>query len=93
MKGKRIGIDATALECQCGAAFDGATTARATKKFLKVGWPASRGVETPTREDLARVDRNRKKKGSNQEWVHPHDESLSIEWQKTEPRRSCEGDD
>jgi len=36
------------------------------------------GIETPTREDLARVDRKRKKKGSNQEWVNPHDRDARI---------------
>ena len=31
------------------------------------------GIETPTREELARLDRKRKQKGSNREWVNPHD--------------------
>jgi transposase len=30
------------------------------------------GIETPTRADL-RIDRKRKKKGSNDDWTHPHD--------------------
>jgi transposase len=36
------------------------------------------GIATPTREDLARVDRKRKKKGSNEEWVNPHDPDARI---------------
>ena len=36
------------------------------------------GIETPTREDLARLDRKRKKKGSNQDWTHPHDPDARI---------------
>jgi len=36
------------------------------------------GLETPTREDLARLDRKRKKKGSNKEWVNPHDRDARI---------------
>ncbi len=31
------------------------------------------GIENPTREQLARLDRKRKKKGSNQEWMSPSD--------------------
>jgi transposase len=29
-------------------------------------------IETPTREELARLDRKRKNKGSNNDWTHPH---------------------
>ena len=36
------------------------------------------GIETPTREDLAKLDRKRPKKGSNQDWVHPHDPEARI---------------
>jgi transposase len=35
-------------------------------------------MATPTREDLGRVDRKRKKKGSNEEWVNPHDPDARI---------------
>src|SRR4029450_1304202 len=36
------------------------------------------GIETPTRADLARIDRQRKKKGSNDDWTHPHDPDAKI---------------
>jgi hypothetical protein len=36
------------------------------------------GIETPTRADLARIDRKRKKKGSNNDWTHPHDSDAKI---------------
>jgi transposase len=36
------------------------------------------GIETPTRADLARIDRKRKKKGSNDDWTHPHDTDAKI---------------
>ena len=36
------------------------------------------GIETPTREQLAKLDRKRPKKGSNQEWMHPHDPEARI---------------
>ena len=36
------------------------------------------GIETPTRDDLARLDRKRKKKGSNDDWTHPDDPDAKI---------------
>ena len=36
------------------------------------------GIGTPTRADLARIDRKRKKKGSNDDWTHPHDPDAKI---------------
>ena len=36
------------------------------------------GIGTPTRADLARLDRKRKKKGSNDEWTHPRDPDAKI---------------
>jgi hypothetical protein len=36
------------------------------------------GIETPTREELARLDRKRAKKGSNEEWEHPDDPDAKI---------------
>src|SRR4030081_2867715 len=35
-------------------------------------------MENPTREQLARLDRKRKKKGSNQEWTSPADPDARI---------------
>jgi transposase len=36
------------------------------------------GIDTPTRADLARLDRKRKKKASNDDWTHPHDPDAKI---------------
>jgi transposase len=36
------------------------------------------GVENPTKEQLARLDRKRKKKASNDDWTNPHDPSARI---------------
>ena len=36
------------------------------------------GIETPSREDLARIDRKRPKKGSNDDWQHPQDPDARI---------------
>jgi transposase len=36
------------------------------------------GTGTPTRADLARLDRTRKKNGSNDDWTHPDDPDAKI---------------
>src|SRR5437763_10118173 len=36
------------------------------------------GIETPTREQLAKLDRKRAKKGCNDDWVHPQDPDAQI---------------
>jgi transposase len=36
------------------------------------------GIETPTREQLAKLDRKRKKRMSNQDWEHPQDPDAKI---------------
>src|ERR1035438_4304687 len=45
--------------------------------FLK-GLAKESGIATPTREDLARLDRRRKNKASNKDWVNPHDRDARI---------------
>ena len=39
---------------------------------------AASGIETPTRADLAKLDRKRPGKGSNKDWEHPHDPEARI---------------
>ena len=78
VKGKRIGIDATALEANAALrSIVRRDNGDSYEEFLK-GLARQSGIETPTREDLARVDRKRKKKGSNQVWVNPHDPDARI---------------
>jgi transposase len=36
------------------------------------------GIETPTREDLAKLDKTRKNKASNDDWENPHDPDAKI---------------
>ena len=78
VKGKRIGIDATTLEANAALrSIVRRDNAESYEEFL-TGLARQSGVETTTREDLARVDRKRKKKGSNREWVNPHDRDARI---------------
>jgi len=78
VKGKRIGIDATTLEANAALrSIVRRDNGESYEEFLK-GLAQESGIATPTREDLARVDRKRKKKGSNEEWVNPHDPDARI---------------
>ena len=78
LSGKTIGIDATTLEANAALrSIVRRDTGESYEEFLTRLAKAS-GIETPTREDLAAIDRDRKNKGSNDEWEHPHDPDAKI---------------
>jgi len=52
-------------------------TGQSYEEFL-TGLAQASGMETPSREDLARLDRQRKKRTSNQEWMSPADGDARI---------------
>ena len=63
VKGKTIGIDATTLEANAALrSIVRRDTGDTYQEFLTQLAQAS-GIATPTREDLARIDRKRPKKG------------------------------
>src|SRR5215831_18085106 len=76
--GKTIGIDGTTLEANAAMrSIVRRDTGESYTEYLTNLAKAS-GIETPTREDLAKLDRNRAKKGSNEEWEHPDDPDAKI---------------
>lgn len=78
LRGKTIGIDATTLEANAALrSIVRRDTGASYQEFLK-GLAKAAGIEEPSREDLARIDRKRAHKGSNQEWEHPHDPDAAI---------------
>jgi transposase len=78
LKGKTVGIDATTLEANAAMrSIVRRETGEAYNDFLKSLAKAA-GIETPTREDLARLDRKRRKKASNDDWTNPHDPDAKI---------------
>jgi transposase len=78
VKGKTIGIDATTLEANAALrSIVRRDTGDTYQEFLTQLAQAS-GIATPTREDLARIDRKRPKKGSNDDWAHPLDPDAKI---------------
>jgi transposase len=78
VKGKTIGVDATTLEANAALrSIVRRDSGESYEEFLTKLAKAS-GIGTPTRADLARIDRKRKKKGSNDDWTHPHDPDAEI---------------
>jgi len=78
LKGQTLGIDATTLEANAALrTIVRRDTGEGYQDFLKRLAQES-GIATPTREQLARLDRKRKRKGSNEEWKHPHDPDARI---------------
>ena len=78
LQGKRIGIDATTLEASAAMrSIVRRDTGESYEEFL-TGLAKASGIETPTREDLARLDRKRKKRTSNKEWKSPTDQDSRI---------------
>ena len=73
VKGKTIGIDATTLEANAAMrSIVRRDSGENYEEFLTRLAKASR-IGTATRADLARIDRKRKTKDSNDDWTHPHD--------------------
>ena len=78
VKGKTLAIDATTLEANAAMrTIVRRDTGESYQDFLTKLARAS-GIETPTRADLAKLDRKRKHKGSNKDWEHPHDPDARI---------------
>jgi len=78
VRGHTIGIDATTLEANAAMrSIVRRDTGEPYDAFLTRLAEAS-GIATPTRAELARFDRTRKKKGSNDDWTHPHDPDAKI---------------
>ena len=76
--GKRIGIDATTLEANAAMrSIIRRDTGASYNEFL-TGLAQASGIATPTREDLTRLDRKRKKRTSNKEWKSPIDEDARV---------------
>ncbi len=78
LKGQTVAIDATTLEANAALrSIVRRGTGEGYQEFLQRLAKES-GIATPTREDLARLDRKRPHKGSNEEWEHPHDPEARI---------------
>jgi transposase len=78
LKGKTVAIDATTLEANAAMrSIVRRDTGESYQAFLS-GLAKASGIDTPTREELARLDRKRKKKTSNTDWTHPSDPAAKV---------------
>ena len=78
LKGKTVAIDATTLEANAAMrSIVRRDTGDSYQAYLTQLATAS-GIKTPTREALARLDRKRKKKTSNQDWTSPADPDAKV---------------
>jgi transposase len=78
LKGNSIGVDATTLEANAALrSIVRRDTGERYEEFL-TRLAKESGIETPTREQLAKLDRRRAKKGSNEDWTHPQDPDARI---------------
>jgi transposase len=78
IEGQTIAIDATTLEANAAMrSIRRRDDGRRYEEYLK-DLAQAEGMENPSREQLARRDRKRKKKASNQEWMSPTDTDARI---------------
>ena len=78
VRGKTIGIDATTLEANAALRSIVRRDSGETYDEFLTRLAQASGIKTPTRADLARLDRKRPKKGRNKDWRHPHDPDARI---------------
>lgn len=79
VKGERIGVDASTMEGNAALRSIVRREDGKTYRETLVAMARESGIETPTADDLVRMDRQRKgKKLSNKEWTSPVDTDAKI---------------
>src|SRR6202171_2847936 len=78
LKGKTIGIDATTLEANAAMrSIVRRDTGESYMEYLR-RLAQQAGIDSNDDEAVRRMDRKRKKKTSNEEWVNPHDRDAEV---------------
>ncbi len=78
IEGKTVGVDSTTLEANAAMrSIVRRDSGEGYQQFLQRLAQES-GIETPTREDLAKLDKKRKNKASNDDWQSPEDPDAKI---------------
>ena len=78
VKGRSLGVDATTLEANAALrSLVRREDGQSYEDFL-LELANKSGIETPTRAQLAKLDRKRPKKGSNKDWVNPYEPDAEI---------------
>jgi transposase len=78
LKGKTIGIDATTLEANAAMrSIVRRDTGESYMEYLR-RLATEAGIDSTDDDAVRRMDRKRKKKTSNAEWVNPHDRDAEV---------------
>ena len=78
LKGKTIGIDATTLEANAAMrSIERRDTGESYMEYLR-GLAKQAGIDPADDAAVRRMDRKRKKKTSNDDWVNPHDPDAEV---------------
>lgn len=78
IEGKTVGVDSTTLEANAAMrSIVRRDTGESYQEFL-TRLAKESGIETPTREDLAKLDKTRKNKASNDDWQSLDDPDAKI---------------
>ena len=78
LKGKTIGIDATTLKANAAMrSIVRRDTGESYMEYLR-RLATEAGIDSTDDEAVRRMDRKRKKKTSNEEWVNPHDRDAEV---------------
>jgi transposase len=78
LKGKTIGIDATTLEANAAMrSIVRRDTSESYMEYLR-RLAADAGLDSSDDDAVRRMDRKRKKKTPNEEWVNPHDPEAEV---------------
>ena len=78
IQGKTTGVDSTTLEANAAMrSIVRRDSGEGYQEFL-TRLAKESGIETPTREELAKLDKKRKNKASNDDWQNPHDPDAKI---------------
>lgn len=78
LAGSTIGVDATTLEANAAMrSLVRRDSGEGYEQYLRRLAEES-GIETPTREQLAKIDKKRKNKASNKDWEHPWDPDAKV---------------
>lgn len=79
LKGKTLGVDASTMEANAAMRSIVRNAGGESYREFLTDLAKASGIETPTAEDLAKLDRQRKgKKCSNDDWHNPHDPEAKI---------------
>ena len=78
LEGGMIAVDATTLEANAALrTLVRRDTGEGYEEYLR-RLALESGIETPTREQLAKIDKRRKNKASNKDWKHPYDPDARV---------------